>query len=278
MRASLLGAALAGHAWPSMGEAQLLAAVLDEGRTWTRGDTALRTPQWLQAWERHVAARGDLVANIRAAVGISRGVTGAVRMIDAARALPLLRAAANGWAWPAPQVELPVWVRKAVARFSDWDDLIDAQVDVLSGRLSRIRTLLPKGTRGPETVQAISAALDAALPVALGPRSDRDQFRQLIKGAAELDWKAVDRIEQDLERTDSDQPEPKRRTMRIAAAVRDRGPDLDAITAFLDASNTWLSEALTEARMRENRVGDTARDRVQEVLQQWTELGAKDNQ
>jgi hypothetical protein len=275
MRASLLGAGLAGRAWPGMQDSELMAAALDEGRDWSRDDSDLRTAPWRQTWERHRAVRAELVSTLRDGMGISRGVRGGVRTVDAARALPLLRAAAQGWAWPTPTTEPPAWIRKAVAGFADWDALVDAQLDVLRGRLGQIRALLPKGTRGSETVPAVAQALDAALRVGLGSRGHGEQLQQILPGATTLDWTVVDRLERDLDRSDANQPEPKRRAARMVAAIRQRGSDLDGIHAFLVTSDTWLTQTLDEARMRQNSVGDTARDQVQQMLMQWAELGTK---
>ena len=137
LRASLIGAALAGRAWPGMDEAAMLDAVLDDGRTWARADVTMRAPEWLSTLDRHRTARRDLVSGLRAGFGISRGVTGGVRMVDAARALPLLRRAAEAWEWRTPDAELAPWIGKAVARFTEWDTLIDAQIALLKGQLDQ---------------------------------------------------------------------------------------------------------------------------------------------
>ena len=62
LRASLIGAALAGQAWPGMDEAALLAAALDDGRTWARADAAMRTSAWQSTLDRHREARRELVS------------------------------------------------------------------------------------------------------------------------------------------------------------------------------------------------------------------------
>lgn len=272
MRASALGAALMGRAWPGMNDAELLGAVLDDGQTWSRQDASLRTPHWQQIAQQHMGARAGLVLSLRKGAGIQRGVAGAVRMVDAARLLPLLREATADWAWSTPQQDLPEAVRPAVGRFADWDGLVDAQVRAAEEWLRGVRRLLPKGTRGRETVSAVETALDAAIPVALAPRDDLERLRRLIADAVSLDWKVVDQIESDIQRAHSTESVAQARFARIAAAVRDRGPDVEAITGFLQTSDAWLTEKLAEARMRTSQVGDTARNRVRTALREWEEI------
>ena len=74
-------------------------------------------------------------------------------MIDAARALPLLRSAAQSWEWRTPDTELPPWVKKAVGRFADWGTLVEAQIALLTQYLAEVRSYLPKGTKLSDTTQ-----------------------------------------------------------------------------------------------------------------------------
>lgn len=271
LRAALIGAALAGQAWPGMSDGQLLEAVLDDGQTWAYADASMRTPEWLSTLERHRTARPDLVRAIRAGFGISRGDRGVVRMIDAARAIPLLRLAAEEWQWRTPSREPAAHVKRAVARFGDWDNLIDGQLALLSRELGRLRTLVPKGTRAGETVDAVGEALKAAVEAGHGP-ADLEQFSALIKDAAARDWRTVDRLESDLDK--AAQGEGQQQSARIIAAARDRGPDLAVIAHFLASSDAWLSEALRAAAMREGGAAAGAAAQVQDLLRQWAELGA----
>jgi len=276
IRAALIGAALAGRAWPGLDEAALLEAVLDDGQTWAYADTRIRTAEWLSALDRHRAARPDLVRAIRAGLGISRGATGGVRMIDAARAVPLLRRAAEEWRWRTPETEPAAWVRKAVARFGEWDNLIDGQIALLTRELRRLRAWLPRGTRPGETLDAVSAAAEAAVKAGHGP-DDPEQFEALAKNAATQDWRAVDRLESDLDKAaQPGRTEDQQRTARIITAARDRGADLSIITGFLASSDEWLTAALRDAAMRESGAAAGAATQVQELLRQWSELAAGD--
>ena len=272
LRASLIGAALAGRAWPGMDDAALLEAALDEGRGWARADSAMRIPAWQNTLDRHRDARPELVAGLRSGFGISRGVQGDVRMIDAARALPLLRSAARSWEWRTPESELPLWVKKAVTRFADWGNLVEAQVALLTRHLSRLRSYLPKGTKPGDTINAVSDALTAAIEAGHAP-NERERFQQMIRHAAAQDWRAMDRLESDLEKASSSGQREDLQAARIIAAVRDRGDNLAVIGEFLADSDTWLTESLQAARMRGSGAGAAALTRVQGLLDQWAEIG-----
>ena len=271
LRASLIGAALAGQAWPGMDDAALLAAALDEGRGWARADIAMRIPAWQITLDRHREARRELVVGLRSGFGIRRGVTGDVRMIDAARALPLLRSAAQSWEWRTPDSELPPWVKKAVGRFADWGTLVEAQIALLTQYLAQVRSYLPKGTKLSDTTSAVRDALTAAIEAGHAP-NERQRFEQMIAHAADQDWRAVDRLESDLEKASSAGPPAARQAAQIIAAVRDRGAGLTVIRDFLADSDTWLTEALQAARMRGGGAGAAALTRVQDLLDQWAEI------
>jgi len=274
LRASLIGAALAGQAWPGMDDAALLAAALDDGRGWARTDSAMRTSAWQSALDRHREARRELVVGLRSGFGIRRGVQGDVRMIDAARALPLLRTAARTWEWRTPDSELPPWVKKAVVRFADWGTLVEAQIALLTQYLAEVRSYLPKGTKLSDTTSAVRDALNAAIEAGHAP-NERAQVEQMITYAEAQDWRAVDRLESDLEIASAAGPPADRQTAQILAAVRDRGAGLTVIRDFLANSDTWLTEALQAARMRGSGAGAGALTRVQEMLGQWAEISGR---
>ena len=267
LRAALIGAALAGQAWPGMDDAALLAAALDEGREWARADSALRIPAWQTTLDRHREARRELIVGLRSGFGIRRGVTGEVRMIDAARALPLLRSAVQSWEWKTPDQELPPWVKKAVGRFAEWGTLVETQNVQLTQYLAQVRTYLPKDTKLSDTASAVRVALAAAIEAGHAP-DERRQFEQMITHAEAQDGRAVDQLEGDLAKASSSgQPADQ-----IIAAVRDRGAGLTVIRDFLADSDTWLTGALQAARMRGGGAGAGALNRVQELLGQWAEI------
>ncbi|MFI7208090.1 protein DpdH [Micromonospora aurantiaca (nom. illeg.)] len=271
MRASLLGAVLAGRAWPDMASPALLDAVLDDGASWKRSDVDGCVAPWVALWEAHRAARLELVARLRESVGYRRGTRGDVRMVDAARAMPLLARAAEEWTWRPER--LPEWVAKeAVAGFAKFADLVEAQAVRLREDLADIRRGLPAGVSGSDTVTAVEQALDDALREGLGP-DDLTAFRTLVEAARHCDWRRVDRLERHLNQIESqaDADVRYRATLRLVTAYR--GDDLRVIRRFLTASDAWLTQQLATAQRRAGGSGAIAAVRVQDSLRRWGALG-----
>jgi hypothetical protein len=280
LRASLLGAALAGRAAPTSDDTELLSAALDDGRDWSRADIATRVPAWTQALERHLHHRAKITDTLRSSFGIAQGSTGAVRMIDAARALPLLREASATWEW-SPDGSLPGWIpNQAVGGFATWGRWVDEQAAVLRTRLAEIRERLPAGVSGPETAAAVEAALKEATKVGLVAPLSRDEaieLRELLSRLEGADWRVVAALEEDLRRVDdADRSAEERRGALITAVVRDRGAALDDIVRFLTLADQWLDAALAQAAARSDSLGDAAAQQVKDVLAQWTALTGRE--
>ncbi|MFD0583108.1 protein DpdH [Dactylosporangium darangshiense] len=127
LRASLLGASLAGLAWPGMSDAALMTVAFDDGATWSLSDAALRTARWVEAYEKHRTHRRALVVELRNLLGVAQGSTGAVRVLDASRALPLVRQAAAQWAWEPDRAAAP-WYKDAAALLRNFDTLVENQL------------------------------------------------------------------------------------------------------------------------------------------------------
>lgn len=277
LRASLLGAMLAGQAYPGMETTALLTAVLDEGQAWARADVALRTRQWNDILKRHLDARPVLVDRLREAVGVAQGVTGAVRMIDAARILPLLRQAASQWEWTIDRTQIPSWVQKAVTGFASLPTLVDDQLTQLEGQLSEIRSRHPRGTNSAHTLSAIEGALAAAKEVGGLMPLGVDQtlhFEELLERGRQAEWSAVSELEDDLaQASDRTRTDRVRQAARIAAAAQDRGTTIQDVLLLLSESESWLEAALRRA---EARAGTTAIDSVslamQTMLGEWDEV------
>ncbi|MCC8244087.1 protein DpdH [Saccharothrix luteola] len=275
MRATLLGGVLAGRAWPGMREPDLLAVVFDEGREWTRTDSDSRTAVWNESLERHRAGRPEMVQVLRGNLGVAQG-TGEIRMIDAARALPLLKRAVSEWQW-RPETT-PNWLQ-GVTGFSNLDAWVTAQIAALRSMLERIRDFLPERTSGPETVEAVRVALDEAPRVGLGPtsREEDSRLRDLIRKAQEVDWRAVGVLANDLVRLeDATMTDDKRYASALRVAAVDRGPSLGVILEFLTAADRWLSVKLPEAKNRISTAGDAAVRAVQGALTTWSAIGTED--
>jgi hypothetical protein len=273
IRASLIGATLAGKALPEMAEADLLAVVFDEGRDWHRDDAATCISQWTSTLSRHLKARPDLVWHLRAGLGISRGVTGKVRMIDGARALPMLREATASWRWQTDSTPAP-WVRDAVGGFTDWDNLLDARISDLASERDRVRALLPHGTSLTETVDAVRAAIENAVKVGVD-QSDPAQLARiegLTAQAKQCDGRAIDRLERELATAADKGTAGQQAKARITTAARDRGTEIAEIREFLTESSQLLTVALKAARMRPRGAGTAADTAVRELVTQWAAI------
>ncbi|MEV8095183.1 protein DpdH [Kitasatospora sp. NPDC085879] len=273
-RASLLGAALAGRAWPGMSRALLVAAVLDDGRGWQREDGELRANKWLDILETHLRAREALVHQLRQSVGIAQG-TGAVTMIDAARVLPLLERAASNWGWDVESLQIPKWVKPAVIGFASWPAMVDDQLARHQELLGSLRACQPRGTAGVHTMAAVRAAVSEGRDVGLPLTADEERrFDRLLSDSQSADWKSISELEDDLAKAaDQDRSPAERQDARVFAAVKDRGTSLSAIHQFLSWSDRWLDNALTSAEERSGgSASDSAAEGVAEICREWLAL------
>lgn len=273
-RASLIGAALAGTAWPGLAPSQLLAAVLDEGQEWQRQDGGLRPKKWMDLLQGHLQARPDLVRQLRHAVGIAQGI-GGVNMVDAARVLPLLDKAASVWDWDLQALDIPKWVRPAVTGFASWTTVVEDQLHRHTELLHTIRSRQPRGTTGVQTMAALRDALASAREVGLPLTAEQTRrFDALLQDAKGADWKAVSALEDDLAKADgvaSDSATVHR--AGVVAAVKDRGESLILIQQLLVASDDWLDEALASAQSRSSgSAGDSAAEDVGQICAEWQAL------
>lgn len=267
LTASLIGAALAGQAWPGMSDAELVAAAFDDGTHWQLADASIRTERWVAAWRTHGAHRGGLVRELRQLLGVRRG-TGAVRIVDAARVLPLLRRAANDWVWPSGVVA-PEWCRKAVDGFRMFDNLVTQQLAELKRCMAELNGWLPAEVSGQETVVEVDKAFRAAMDSGLAPPdSSPTELFQQIEGMKALDWQVVDQLRRDLGRVETSDDAVWRMTC-IAAAARDRGAGLAAIVEFLRMCDQWLTTRLADAELRRGGAGEAAAQLVREARAEW---------
>lgn len=273
-RASLLGAALAGKAWPGMPTPMLVAAALDDGQEWRREDNAIRTTKWMDILGVHLRARPELVKQLRYAVGIAQGI-GAVNMVDAARVLPLLDKATSSWSWDPEGLEIPKWVRPAVNNFAAWPAMVDDQLTRHEELLDSIRIRQPRGTTGIQTMAGIRDALGAAREVGLPLTAEQArQFEVLLQACQDADWKSVSALEDDLAKASDEGRDPAaRHNARVAAAVKDRGNSLKAIHQLLMTCDAWLDAALISAESRSSgSAGDSAAEDVGQICAEWQAL------
>jgi len=267
LRASLLGAVLGGRAVPTMSEASLINAVLDDGKTWDLQDKRLRSADWIAALNRHLERRPELVRVLRQAFGFRRGTTGAVRLIDIAHLLPLLRQASGDWDWTAEYAsEAPDWVKTTGARgLGQVSALIGRQAELVRDRVQRLRYLIPKGTRGRDAVRAVRDALQAGISIGQAP-SNKEEFTQVLTAAENIDWTAIERLERRLEAWLASD-EQTRPSAALLLTGQDNGPALSEAVDVMALADTWLTGALTAIAGRVS-VAVSGTD-IEEVLGEW---------
>lgn len=272
--ASLLGAALCGRAWPEMSDDEIVAVVFDDGDDWVLRDTSLRSEAWLKVANEHTRVRAEMVTELRRFVGIQRGITGAPRMIDAGRVLPLVRQAARTWVWQPPN-PMPTKLKAAVSGSGLPQIALLAGIHVAKLRqVDQILTrLLPEGTTLSETIHAVESAFDQAQNVGLGPIDDTNpaEFRQRLNELRDFDSRSVARLRKDLAAIDATEDDDARALAELNAAAVDRGPDLPAIFDFLQDCDEWLNARLGEGS-RGTSAGDAAATKVQEMIKRWRKV------
>ncbi|MGS2616367.1 protein DpdH [Micromonospora sp. LZ34] len=266
---SLMGASLGGLAWPGMSDADLMDVAFDDGASWRLADAALRTERWVDAYEKHRTHRRALVAELRQLLGARQGTTGAdARILDAARALPLVRRAATLWTWEPGATTAP-WYRGAAASLRTFETLVEGQLTVLRQHRDRLAGWLPIGVGLGETLDAVEQAFQEATAVGLVPSGEmRQTFPARLAEMRARDGRAVDQLRRDLERIESADDGQWQRA-RITAAVRDRGVDLAPLMEFLHDCDEWLTGGLESARLRTGGLGEDLAEKVREVRTEW---------
>ncbi|RAO52536.1 protein DpdH [Micromonospora saelicesensis] len=267
---SLLGASLAGRAWPGMTDAELMALAFDDGTSWSLADAALRTARWVDAYDKHRIHRRALVTELRQLLGVPQG-SGAARILDAARALPLVRRAAENWTWE-PGTTVAPWYKDAAAPLRQFESLLDSQLTFLREHRDRLAGLLPAGVSVGETLAALEQTFQEATKVGLLPSGEmRQTFPGQLTAMKVPDWRVVDRLRRDLDRIESAE-DAQWQQARIAAAARDRGADLGPLMQFLRSCDDWLTAGLQEARLRTGGLGEDLAEQVRQVHTEWEQI------
>lgn len=233
-----------------------------------------RPERWMDVLNQHLTGRKELVDRIRTGLGISQG-TGAVKMIDAARAVPLLEKAAANWSWDMPASKVPEWVKPAVRRFPSWSVVVDDQLKALQALLREIRVRQPRGVAGKNTLASIRTALDRAREVSLSlPTHRARNLEDLLARASTVDWSLISTLEDKLGKTlDTERSKAPRLASAIRTAAQDRGRSLEVIRDLLCEADEWLDEALKGAEIRaSSSAAKNAADGVQELLADWQSL------
>ncbi|MBO3752587.1 ATP-binding protein [Streptosporangiaceae bacterium NEAU-GS5] len=268
LRAALIGSLLGGRAYPGQAEASIVNTVFDDGDGWQLDDQATRTPGWLDALAAHLEARGNLTTALRRAFGYGQGPT--IRMIDIARLLPLLREASDTWTWaPVGIGSVPMWAKRAVRGFHRLPILVSEQMTQLQNQLLVLRQLLPTGASGRDVVKAVTEAHRAGFTIGEVPSSDGD-FARMLDRAVDIDWTAIDRLEQLIAKWQGAPESQAKADLSLAVVGHDHGRALADATLFLQRSDQWLNMALDSVASRASAAFGNAREEVEGVLAEWT--------
>jgi ABC-type oligopeptide transport system ATPase subunit len=267
LRVSLLGAALAGRVVPGMPIDALYAAAFDAGQEWARPDASSRTEAWMKRFDAHMEHRSRLVDTLLNSLGVGQGATGAVHVIDAARALPLVKEAATKWDLSA--TEVPAWGKGAAAPVrAGWETVVRGQLQELRRLLGEIREHFPKGS-GPGTrvVQQVSAALQMAHAQAItGPQGLELEMR--AAAVADADWSTLPETEKELSRVaDNLQDESVENLLAVTAPLR--SPHLREMRDYLKTADSLLDTALAAARMQSQNAVSDAAEQLEGLLDEW---------
>ncbi|MFD7790637.1 protein DpdH [Streptomyces sp. NPDC059759] len=266
LRVSLMGAALAGHAHPEMTLAQLHAAAFHPGQSWPRRDASSRTPLWQTSLASHLARRSALVDKLRGALGVGQGI-GAVQVIDAARALPLLRRAAERW--ELDDSDLPAWAQDAAQPLAGWRVLVPAQHAQLVSLLQDVRKWFPRGERSSDVLSQLDASLRVAAELGLEGGSQVPAIRARMEEIEGADWASLTALEKDLAKLTDDLDGDDALAAALQGVVPLRDPNLSAIHQLLQAADAFLSDALQAAQERGQTAASTASQQMGALMDAW---------
>ncbi|KAB2588166.1 protein DpdH [Streptomyces arboris] len=269
LRVSLLGAALAGHAHPGMALAQLHAAAFHPGQSWPRCDTSSRTPQWQTSLAGHLQRRSALVDRLRGALGVGQGA-GAVQVIDAARALPLVRRAAERWELDG--LELPGWAQEAAQPLAGWRTLVPAQHAALVKLLQEVRQRFPRGERSADLLSQLDASLRVAAELGLEGGSEVPAIRVLIEEIEGADWAIWTVLEKDLAKLTSGLEGADAIAAALQGVVPLRDRYLAVMHRLLQAADAFLDDALRAAEARGQTAASTASQQMEALMAAWQQV------
>lgn len=267
LRVSLAGAACRGIAVPGDNPAALLSAALQHESN-RRGDVEIRSPLWARLDEDHAGQRATMVTEIRNALGVAQGTSGAVQTIDAVRAVRLVRAAARSWTLAATDAR-PSWCLEAAKTLGPLEASVDDQIERMRNLVREIRLRLPRGTGFADTIKAVQQAIEIGEHRGFVRHDDLPGLKHRNASAATANSRDLDTLENDLAALVDDAPYER----RLAVAARDRGPGLAAMRTFLIENERWIDVSLTTA---EDQTPDHAAvdlvARVNTVVTQWQAL------
>lgn len=271
MIASLMGAALFGMARPQLPVTELISTIFDDGMTWTLHSLPARVPAWETAAQHHKEIRPALISRLREAFGISKGPTGAVMYLDAARLLPLAERSIKTWTWDPP-ADMATWLVPASRSLSQFPTIMAVQAKALQEMIDTIRSFVPRGVMWKEIVSGIGEALGATINAGLSmPQEKSAELQRFISEQINVGWAEVIAIEDDLIWTEGATRKGTEKSDRlIIACTRPHSIDFDAIITFLATADRWLDEMLKEQSLDStSEIVEVASKEVSDVVSRW---------
>ncbi|MEU9577214.1 protein DpdH [Streptomyces chilikensis] len=273
LRASLLGAAMAGQVVPGMPIEALYSAAFDAGQAWARPDISSRTEAWMKRLEAHLQHRSSLVETLLSSLGLGQGATGAVSVIDAARAIPLVKRAAEKW--DLTSVDLPEWTKEAARPLrAGLDGVVRGQVKELNTLVTEIRRHYPKASiPGDRLVQQVSTAMQMARAEGITGQQG-PELQDRAAAVAGADWGSISQLERDISRVITGlQEESLNNLLTVAAPLR--SAQLRQMHEYLLTADSLLDIALTAGRMQSQNTASNAADQLAGLLEEWKQAAAE---
>jgi hypothetical protein len=273
IRASLLGAVLAGKITPTAVPSDMVSAVLNPGAGWSRGDDPTRVQKWQAVLDAHLDKRDQLTSTLAREFAVSQG-RGRPRMVDVTRLLPIIEEAVRTWSWAYKGAELPPWVAEATSQFADLPTVLQAQHTSLRAQAVDIRALLPADDQPAKLIDQLREALTSAVEAGLASSiEDVGEEERDLDRALGLDWKVVSGLERDLGRySDTDDTDDGDWAAILQLTGVDRGPDLALIQGFLERAQRWVQASLASARQTVNPDADAVVAELQSTLDEWKQI------
>ncbi|UQX87636.1 hypothetical protein M6D93_15195 [Jatrophihabitans telluris] len=265
----LRGAAACGQLPAKPSDIDLINAVLwrDDGKG--RIDASARSPEWMDAYTKYVAARGDAIDRLLTGVGAAQG-SGAVHAIDVHRMTAIVRRAKAAAASDAKLV-VPQWCEDADKELRGLIRASQNQIDHWAALVGRIRGQLPQGLSYPDTVDAIIEATTTGQAYGLVKVANLAALTDLNASARSWNAAGIAQLEKLLESANG---ETGFALLGLVGA-QIQG-NLAAIVDYLETSTQWINAGLRDATADGGSIADLDAE-IERVIERWFEILTEPN-
>ena len=263
----LRGAAACGQVMAKPKDLDLINAVLWRSEQKGRADASVRSPEWMDAFEKYVAARDATVEHLLAGVGAAQG-GGSVHAIDVDRLMRIVRKAKTAVATDEEQV-VPPWAEESDRGLKALTRASQTQFEYWAALVATVRAHLPQGVSYIETVDAITEATKAGQAHGLVKVANLAALVELNTEARTWDAAGLVQLEKLLEAAESETG-----LARLGVAGTQVQGDLVAISNYLESSALWIDSGLREASAAGGEVADLDAD-IDRAIDRWFEILAE---